>query len=144
MVEYFERNTIDFLEEEYASDNPFGQEASIGNVDDDDTHVPTPVEFQAMIDDLQGLNALVGQHFDERMTTQAEVESKQLKILIEKTEAMYEYAQVVIYAIDEQARTTSERAKAIAAEREEQSQSQGTILKAIPKIVRQQRLEVAS
>ena len=57
---------------------------------------------------------------------------------------MYEYAQVVIYVINEQAITTSERAKAIAAEREEQSQSQGTILKAIPKIVGQQRLEVAS
>ena len=52
MVEQFERNTTNFLQEEYASDNLFRQEASIGNVDDDDTHVPTTVEFQAMIDDL--------------------------------------------------------------------------------------------
>ena len=67
MVEQFERNTTNFLQEEYALDNPFEQEAGIGNVDDDDTHVPTTTRFQAMIDDLQRQNALVGQCFDERM-----------------------------------------------------------------------------
>ena len=41
-----------------------------------------------MIDDQQRLNALAGQRFDERMATQAEVESKQLKVLAEKTKAM--------------------------------------------------------
>ena len=41
MVEQFERNIIDFLQEEFALDNPFEQEAGIDNVDDDDTHVPT-------------------------------------------------------------------------------------------------------
>ena len=43
----------------------------------------------------------------------------------------------MIDVIDEHARTTSERVKALAEEREEQSQSQGTILKAISKIVGQ-------
>ena len=52
MVEQFERNTTDFLQEEFESNNPFGQEEGIGNVDDDVTHVPTIVEFQAMIDNL--------------------------------------------------------------------------------------------
>ena len=72
MVEYIERNTTDFLQGEYALDNPFGQELGIDNVDDDDTRVPNVVEFQEMIDDLQRLNALVGQCFDERMVAQAE------------------------------------------------------------------------
>ena len=75
MVEQFERNTADFLQEKYASDSPFGQEASIGNVDDDDTHVPTAIEFQTMINDLQRHNALVRHCFDERIATQAEAES---------------------------------------------------------------------
>ena len=73
----------------------------IGNVDDDDTHVSTAVEFQVMIDDLQRLNALVGQFFDERMVAQVEAESKQLKFLVEKTKAMFEYAHAVIDVIDE-------------------------------------------
>ena len=52
MVEQFERNTIDFLQEEYASDSPFGKEAGISNIDDDDnTHIPIGAKFQAMIDD---------------------------------------------------------------------------------------------
>ena len=91
----------------------------------------TVADFQAIIDDLQRHNALVGQRFDERMATYVEVESKQLKFLVEKTKVMSEYAQVVIDAIDEHTKTTSERAKAIVEEQEEQSQSQGTILKAI-------------
>ena len=45
-----------------------------------------------MIEDLQRLNALVGQRFDERMAAQEEDESKQLKFLVEKTKAMSEYA----------------------------------------------------
>ena len=75
MVEQFERNTTYFLQEKYASDSPFGQEVSIGNVDDDDTHVPTATEFQTMINDLQRHNALVGHYFDERIANQAEAES---------------------------------------------------------------------
>ena len=35
-MEQFERNTSDLLQEEYALDSPFGQEAGISNVDDDD------------------------------------------------------------------------------------------------------------
>ena len=45
-----------------------------------------------MIDDLQRLNALVRQHFDERMAAQVEAESKQLKFLAKKTKSMSEYA----------------------------------------------------
>ena len=73
------------------------------------------------------------------MVAQVEAESKELKFPTKKTKAMYEYAQVVIDAVDEHARTTSKRVKAIVAEQEEQSQSQGTILKAISKIIGQQR-----
>ena len=46
MVEQFERNTTDFLQVDFASDSPFGQEACIGNIDDDDIHVPNTVEFR--------------------------------------------------------------------------------------------------
>ena len=52
MVEQLERNVANFLQEEYASDSPIGQEAGIGNVDVD-THVFNVVEFQALIDDLK-------------------------------------------------------------------------------------------
>ena len=45
-----------------------------------------------MVDNLQRLNALVEQLFDERMVAQEKVESKQLKFLAEKTKAMSEYA----------------------------------------------------
>ena len=45
-----------------------------------------------MINNLQRQNALVGQRFDERMAAKAEVESKQLKFLAEKTKVMFEYA----------------------------------------------------
>ena len=54
-----------------------------------------------MIDDLQRLNALVRQRFDESMTVQVEVESKQLKVLAKKTKAMSEYAQALIDVADE-------------------------------------------
>ena len=88
MVEQFERNTVDFLQGEYASDNRFRQEVGIANVDNDDTLVSTAIEFQAMIKNLERLNALVGQLFNERMDAQVEDESKQLKVLVEKTKAM--------------------------------------------------------
>ena len=61
-----------------------------------------------MIDDLQRLNALVGRCFDERMTAQTNAESKQIKFMVEKTKVMCEYAQVVIDAVEEEAKTTSE------------------------------------
>ena len=48
----------------------------MGNANDDGTHVSTVVQFQAMKDDLQRLNELIGQRFDERITTQAKAESK--------------------------------------------------------------------
>ena len=72
-----------------------------------------------MIDDLRRLNTLVGQRFDESMAAQAVVESKQLKVLAEKTKAMSEYAQALIDAVDEHGRTTSERDKVVATERED-------------------------
>ena len=59
--------------------------------------------------------ALVGQRFDERRAAQAKAKSKQLKFMAEKTKVMSEYALSVIDAIDEQARTTSELGKAVAA-----------------------------
>ena len=62
-MEQFERNTTYFLQGEFASDSPFRLEESIGNIDDNDTHVPNVVEFQVMIDKLQRLNELVGQCF---------------------------------------------------------------------------------
>ena len=105
-----------FLQEEYALDNPFRQEVDIGNVDDDDTHVPIVAKFQAMINDLQRLNALARQHFDERIAAQAEVETKQLKFIVEKIKAMFECAQAVINAADEQAIATSKQIKVVAAE----------------------------
>ena len=95
MVEQFERNTTDFLQGEFASNSPFGQEADIGIIDDDDIHVPNVVECQAMIENLQRLNVLAGQHFDEKMIAQAEVDSKQLRVMSAKTKAMSEYAQAL-------------------------------------------------
>ena len=64
MVEQFEKNIVDFLQGEFTSDNPFGMEVGIGNIDDDGIHVPNVVEFQAMIKNLQRLNALARQRFD--------------------------------------------------------------------------------
>ena len=52
MVEQFEENTTYFLQEEFASNSPFGQETGIGNINDDDTHIPNVVEFQEMIENL--------------------------------------------------------------------------------------------
>ena len=52
MVEQFEKNTADFLQEEFASDSPFGQEAGIGYINDHDTHIPNAVEFQEKIKNL--------------------------------------------------------------------------------------------
>ena len=87
-----------------------------------------------MIENLQRLNALVGQRFDEKMVAQVEVESKQLKVLAEKTKAMLEYAQALIDKAYEHTRKTSERIKTIFVEREEQYQAQETILKTISKM----------
>ena len=53
MVEQFEKKTTNFLQEEFASDTPFGKEAGTGNINDDDTYIPNVVEFQAMIENLQ-------------------------------------------------------------------------------------------
>ena len=50
------------------------------------------------------------------MAAQVEAKSKQFKFLVEKTKAMSKYAQDVIDAVDEQAKTTFERAKAVMAE----------------------------
>ena len=52
MMEQLERNATNFLQEEYALDNPIGQKASIGNVDEP-IHVPNFVEFQVLIDELK-------------------------------------------------------------------------------------------
>ena len=62
-----------------------------------------------------------------------------------KTIAMSEYAQAWINEPDKHTRKKkSERIKAIAVEREEHSQAQETILKAISKMPRTQRLELNS
>ena len=45
MVIQFKRNTTDFIQGGLASNNPFRQEAGIGNIGDDDTHVPNAIEF---------------------------------------------------------------------------------------------------
>ena len=66
MVEQFAKNAVDFLQEEFASDNPFGQKTNIGNIDNDDTHIPNAFEFQAMIKNLHRLNVLARQRFDEK------------------------------------------------------------------------------
>ena len=53
MVEQLERNAANFLQEGYASDNPIGQEADIGNVDVP-IHFPNVIEkFQALIKELK-------------------------------------------------------------------------------------------
>ena len=44
-MEQFEKNTSDFLQEAFASNNSFGQEADIGNINDDDTYIPNVCEF---------------------------------------------------------------------------------------------------
>ena len=53
MVEQLERNAINFLKEEYTSDNSIKQEVSIGNVDVP-IHFPNVVEkFQVLIKELK-------------------------------------------------------------------------------------------
>ena len=69
------------------------------------------------------------------MVAQIKVLVDQIKIMVEKTKAMVDHAKVVITAIDEQAKTTTKQANAIVEEQEQQSQSQGNVLKAISKIV---------
>ena len=90
------------------------------------------------------MTALVGQRFDEKMVAQEKVDSKQLKVMDKKTKALSEYAQALIDEGDEHTRKTSKGIKAIAAEREEQSQAQEIILKAISKMPRPQRSELNS
>ena len=49
MVEQREKNVANFLQEEYASDNPIGQKTGVGNVDVP-IHFPKAIEkFQALI-----------------------------------------------------------------------------------------------
>ena len=64
---------------------------------------------------------MAGQRFDEKMATQVEAESKKLKVLIEKPKAMFEYSQALIDEADEHIINASDRIKANAVEREEQS-----------------------
>ena len=54
---------------------------------------------------------------------------------------MFEYAHVVR---DEHVKTTIEQTKVVTKDREKEYQSQGTILKAISKIVGQRRQEITS
>ena len=61
MVKQLERNATNFLQEEYASDNPIEQEVSIGNLDVD-THVSNVVEILVLIDKLKKHNTLAAQH----------------------------------------------------------------------------------
>ena len=44
-VEQFKRNTTNFLQEEFASENLFEQEVGIGNINNDDIYVPNVVDF---------------------------------------------------------------------------------------------------
>ena len=61
-----------------------------------------------MIDNLQRLNALARQRFNEKMATQVEADSKQLEVLAEKTKAMSEYTQALIDEAGEHTKKTSE------------------------------------
>ena len=61
-----------------------------------------------MIENLHRLNALARQRFDENMATQAEVDSKQLKVTFDKTKAMSKYAQALIDEADEHTKKTYE------------------------------------
>ena len=61
-----------------------------------------------MIENLQRLNSLAKQRFDEKMVAQVKAESKQLKVLTEKTKAMLEYAQALIDEADKDTRKASE------------------------------------
>ena len=45
MVEQFEKNTADFLQKEFASNSPFGQESGINNINNDDIYFPNVVDF---------------------------------------------------------------------------------------------------
>ena len=82
---------------------------------------------------------MVGQHFDEKMAAQIEADSKQLKVMSAKTKVMLEYAQALVDETDELTRKASERIKVNVVEREEKSQSQKAILKAISNMVGPQR-----
>ena len=70
-----------------------------------------------------------------RMAALVEADSKQLKVMSGKTQAMSKYAQALIDEVDEHTKKASKRIKADVVEREEQSQAQETILKAISKML---------
>ena len=70
------------------------------------------------------------------MVAQAEADSKQLKVMSAKTKAMSECAQALIDEADEHTRKASKQIKANGVKREEQSQAQEAIMKAISKMVR--------
>ena len=44
-VEQFKRNTTNFIQEEFASENLFEHEVGIGNINNDDIYVPNVVDF---------------------------------------------------------------------------------------------------
>ena len=71
-------------------------------------HIPNVVEFQALIDELKNHNSLDAQCFEERMATQTKILADQVKFMAEKTKAMSDYAQTLITAIDEHAKTIIE------------------------------------
>ena len=80
----------------------------------------------------------------KKKAAKAEADCKQLKVMLAKTKAMSEYAQALIDEADEHTRKTSKQIKANVAEREEQSQAQEAIMKAISKMPGPQRLELTS
>ena len=45
-----------------------------------------------MIENLQRMNTLIEQRFDEKMAAQTEADSKQLKVMLAKTKVMSGYA----------------------------------------------------
>ena len=53
MVEQLERNAVNFLQEEYASDSPIEQEVGIGNVDVPINFPNAIKQFQALIEELK-------------------------------------------------------------------------------------------
>ena len=71
-----------------------------------------------MIENLQRLNALARQSFDERKVAQVEANSKQLKVMSVKTKVMLKYAQALINEADEHTRKAYEGIKTNVVEQE--------------------------
>ena len=85
-------------------------------------HFPNAIEkFQVLIEEPKNRNLVNTQHLEEIMTSQTMALANQVKIMVEKTKAIDDHAQALIVAIDEQAKTTTELAKAIIEEREQLS-----------------------